>query len=59
MLTLRYLDAHFAQADVTEQRAFAALLELQDPELYKILTREVTPDDSAIDSIVNKIHSSK
>ena len=56
-LTLRYLDCHFDQADVEEQCAFAALLELQDPELYKILAREVATDNVLIETIVKKIHS--
>ena len=59
MLTLRYLDFHFMQAGVDEQCAFAALLELQDPELYKILSKELNADDKLIQSIVDKIHSRK
>ena len=57
MLTLRYLDSHYEHANVDEQCAFAALLEMQDPELYKILSREVATDDKLIHSIVEKIHS--
>ena len=57
MLTLRYLDSHYEHAKVDEQCAFAALLEMQDPELYKILSREVAADDKLIHSIVEKIHS--
>lgn len=55
-LTERYLDDHYAEASLAEQCAFAQLLELQDPELYKILTREHVPDDALVKSIVEKIN---
>lgn len=55
-LTERYLDEYFADADTPEQLAFASLLELQDPELYQILTREVSAPNSHISAIVKKIH---
>lgn len=55
-LTERYLDDHYAAASLAEQCAFAQLLELQDPELYKILTREHVPDDVLVKSIVEKIN---
>ncbi len=58
-LTERYLDQHFSAASQQEQRAFAQLLELQDPELYKILTRELIADDELINSIVEKINKRK
>ena len=55
-LTERYLDEHYAAASEPEQCAFAQLLELQDPELYKILTREHVADDTLVNSIVEKIN---
>ncbi|MEM8843759.1 MAG: succinate dehydrogenase assembly factor 2 [Pseudomonadota bacterium] len=57
MLTSIYLDHHYEQATLEEQCAFASLLELQDPQLYKILTKEEVPKDILIQSIVNKIHA--
>ena len=56
-LTTKYLDHYYSQAELDEQCAFAVLLELQDPELYKILTKEEVPTDPHIQSIVDKIHS--
>ena len=55
-LTERYLDDYFSEADSAEQQAFATLLELQDPELHQILTREVSPQDVNVGAIVEKIH---
>lgn len=57
VLTTRYLDHFYMEASVAEQCAFAALLELQDPELYLILSRTRVPDDSLQRVIVDKIHS--
>ena len=56
-LTLKYLDHYFSQAEIKEQCAFAELLELQDPELYRILTKEEASTNAYIQSIVNKIHA--
>lgn len=56
-LTTRYLDHFYANASKAEQLAFAALLELQDPELYKILSRSQAVDDPLQASIVAKVHS--
>ena len=56
-LTTRYLDNHYLNASSDEQCAFATLLELQDPELHSILTREQQVSDPLINSIVSKIHS--
>ena len=55
-LTTKYLDQFYEQAQLGEQCAFAALLELQDPELYKILTKEEISPDPHIQNIVKKIH---
>ena len=55
-LTSRYLDRFYPQASVAEQCAFARLLEMQDPELYKILTAEQPAADPLIKNIVTKIH---
>ena len=57
VLTTRYLDLFYADASLDEQRAFAALLELQDPELYLILSRKCAVSDPNQAAIVDKIHS--
>ncbi len=57
VLTTRYLDRFYADATLEEQCAFAALLDLQDPELYLILSRKQTALDPHQAAIVEKIHS--
>ncbi len=57
VLTTRYLDHFYANAGADEQRAFAAMLEMQDPELYLILSRKEAPADPRQANIVAKIHS--
>ncbi len=57
VLTTRYLDHHYASASLEEQLAFAALLELQDPELYKILSRTQAVDNPVQAAIIAKVHS--
>ena len=57
VLTTRYLDHFYATASAEEQLAFAALLELQDPELYKILSRAQPANNPLQAAIVAKIHS--
>ena len=56
-LTGRYLEQFYNHASLEEQCAFARLLEMQDPELHKILTREHSPNDPLVENIVTKIHS--
>ena len=57
LLTTRYLEHFFAGAALDEQQAFAALLEWQDPLLYRLLTREDPANNPLQESIVQKIHS--
>ena len=57
LLTTRYLDHFYANASPEEQFEFAALLELQDPELYKILSRAQPVDNPLQSAIVAKMHS--
>lgn len=56
-LTGRYLDKFYLNASKDEQCAFSQLLEMQDPELHAILTRDTQPEDPLMISIVDKIHS--
>ena len=57
VLTTRYLDHFYTAASPEEQSAFAALLELQDPDLYKILSRVQPADNPLQATIVEKMHS--
>ena len=56
-LTTYYLDHFYNDASKEERLAFAALLELQDPELYKILSCVQPVNDPHQASIVAKLHS--
>ena len=57
VLTTRYLDHFYNNASLEEQCMFAAMLEMQDPELYLILSRTKVPEDPLQCAIVDKIHS--
>lgn len=41
----RYLDRYYSTADYEEQTQFIALLELQDPELYPLVTSSAPPPE--------------
>ena len=56
-LTSRYLEHFYSSASQCEQRAFAELLTLQDPELHAILIRDQLSTDPLVLAIVDKIHS--
>lgn len=56
-LTMRYLEHFYLTASQDEQRAFSALLDMQDPELHAILTKDTLPEDPLMVVIVDKIHS--
>lgn len=43
VMLARWLDAHWAQADAVERAAFIALLDLQDPPLWDLLSGRVDP----------------
>ena len=57
VLTTRYLEHFYPTASLEEQHAFARLLELQDPDLYLLLSRKSEPHDVLQASIIEKIHS--
>jgi len=50
---LAYLENHYSSASVSEQQDFHALLELQDPELFRLIcTRD---KDVRYQTIIDKI----
>lgn len=58
MLLLGYLQHDYASAPEEEQRAFALLLELQDPQLMAyVLGREV-PADQTLVTLIAKLRAS-
>jgi antitoxin CptB len=51
----RYLEARYSDAPVTEQAAFEALLELQDPQLFAYLTGRDSPTDLELVNVVARL----
>ena len=56
LVLTRYLENHYPNACDNEQAGFRRLLELQDPELYKLILGKQTTDDSDMAEIVRIIH---
>jgi antitoxin CptB len=52
LLTLSYLERHYPDAPAEEQRAFAELLELQDPLLMSYMVGRETPADATVARVV-------
>ena len=52
LLTLGYLERHYPTAPAEEQRAFAELLELQDPLLMSYMVGRETPADAMVARVV-------
>ncbi len=52
LLTLGYLERHYPDAPAEEQRAFAELLELQDPLLMSYMVGRETPADATTARVV-------
>jgi antitoxin CptB len=53
LLTLGYLEQHYAAASAAEQQAFAELLELQDPVLMGYMVGRATPTDPTMAQVVD------
>ena len=51
----RYLQERYATAPLVEQRAFEALLELPDPQLFGYLLRRETPADPEWVNVVSQL----
>ncbi|MFC2502940.1 MAG: succinate dehydrogenase assembly factor 2 [Cardiobacterium sp.] len=52
-----FLQEDYATATVTEQQAFAALLEYQDPDILDRLFHGVEDDDAAIAALVRRLRA--
>ena len=50
-----YLEARYSGAPATEQAAFEALLELQDPTLFAYLMRRESPTDPEQANVIAKL----
>lgn len=53
-----YLERCYDGASDEEKRAFAELLDLQDPELFRYLTGRETPQDPVVADVVRRIGGS-
>ena len=55
ILLLRYLECCYDSASPQEQGVFAEILELQDPQLYALITGRERPPDEAFADVVRKL----
>jgi antitoxin CptB len=55
VLLERYLDERYPSAPASEQRAFEALLELPDPELFAYLLKRVAPANPEWADVIEKL----
>ncbi|MGI9303591.1 MAG: succinate dehydrogenase assembly factor 2 [Gammaproteobacteria bacterium] len=57
LLVRGFLDRHYANAPAAMQRAFADLLERQDPDLYDLLSGNIPPPDPDTADVIRTIHN--
>ncbi len=50
-----FFDDAYERLPASQQRAFASLLELDDPELFALLTGRESPDDAEVGRLVDAI----
>ncbi len=55
VLLMKYMDQVFPQASPASQVAFAALLDLQDPELLALLTGNLTCEQKDMADVVDQL----
>ncbi len=53
----RYMEVRYDKAPHQEQRIFAQLLELQDPQLFAYLLGRETPTDEAVVDVLRAIRN--
>ena len=53
VVLVRYLEEQYPYASTPQQRTFHQLLELQDTDLYALITGRVNSDDPLITSLLN------
>ena len=57
LLTLGYLERYYPEASAEEQQAFAALLELQDPQLMGYMLGREAPVDAVTTRVVEMMRT--
>jgi len=55
VLLQRYLEQRYASAPKEEQRAFEALLELPDPELFAYVVKREQPSDPHFADVIERL----
>jgi len=55
VLLQRYLERRYANAPQEEQQAFAALLELPDPELFAYIVKREQPSDPQLLNVLARL----
>lgn len=55
VLLMKYMDKVFPQASPASQAAFAALLDLQDPELLALLTGNLTCEQKDMADVIDQL----
>ena len=56
LVLTNYLEHHFQHAGDSERSGFLKLLELQDPELYKIILGKIDSEDGEIREVLRVLH---
>jgi antitoxin CptB len=57
-LLLRYLEAHYANATEEHKQAFTEILDMQDPELWSLLTGKTIHKKQCINDVVKSLQQS-
>jgi antitoxin CptB len=55
VLLQRYLDEDYPRASPRERAAFARILELQDPEIFRYLVGRDSPQEASLRDVVARI----
>lgn len=57
-LLLRYLEAYYPNANEEHKQAFTEILDMQDPELWSLLTGKTIPKNQGINDVVKSLQQS-
>ena len=55
LLLQRFVDKHYQTVSAELQRSFETMLEMQDPELYDLLTRRKVSSDQNVNKVIEYI----
>ena len=57
ILMRRFLDRHYPSAEPELKHAFETMLDMQDPELYALLTGSQKSHDRYINKVIERIYT--